>query len=178
MAQNWINFKKSIFTASGLFTSISKAKKRNTSRVKSLEEPFFPIKQRFRKDAAPSNINPCLRTAINNNKKLISTQQLKHKGYMSFTNTQTHRWGIWMPRFWLLASYRQLIKFLEDVVPLLGAHTDLSAPTSRWGRLRHSLQVITSHLRGSNRPASLPEVIFHFFTFSLCMLVSNDALLR
>lgn len=47
--------------------SISKAKKRNMSRVKSLEELFFPMKQRFRKDPAPLNINPCLRTAINNN---------------------------------------------------------------------------------------------------------------
>lgn len=101
MAQNGINFKKSIFTASGLFMSISKAKKKNMGRVKSPEELFFPIKQRFRKDAAPSNINPCLRTAINNDKKLISAQRLKHKGYMSFSNTQTaaDRWGIQIPRF-------------------------------------------------------------------------------
>lgn len=56
MAQNGINFKKSIFTASGLFMSISKSK--NMNRAKSLEDLFFSIKQRFRKDAAPSDINP------------------------------------------------------------------------------------------------------------------------
>lgn len=105
MAQNGINFKKSIFTASGLFMSISKAKKRNTSRVKSLEEPFFPIKQRFRKDTGP-----CLRTAINKNKKLISAQHLKHKGCMSFTNTQTaaDRWGIWILTLCLLQTTHKI----------------------------------------------------------------------
>lgn len=122
MAQNGINFKKSIFTASGLFMSISKAKKRNTSRVKSLEEPFFPVKQRFRKDAAPSNINPCLRTAINNNKKLISAQHLKHKGYMSFTNTQTHRWVSGCLDFDSLPLTDNSSSFLKMLCPFLG-HT-------------------------------------------------------
>ena len=179
MAQNGINFKKSIFTASGLFLSISKAKKRNMSRVKSLEELFFPIKQRFRKDTTPSNIIPCLRTAINNNKKLIGDQCLKHKGIMSFSNTQTaaDRQGVQIPRFWLFASYKQLIKFLgEDFVlqhscaPSSGTHW-LSALT--FG-VRQSQAHASSHRASSerNQSPSFPyTAISYFFTFSLCTLL-------
>lgn len=131
-----LTFKKSISTASGLFMSISKAKKRNISRVKSLEKLFFPIKQRFGKGTVPSNINPCLRTAINNNKKLVSAQLLKHEGYMSLTRKLQLIAGVSRSLgFWLFASYRQFIKFLDEYfvpqhscAPSSGTHW-MSTPT-------------------------------------------------
>lgn len=157
-----LTFKKSISTASGLFMSISKAKKRNISRVKSLEKLFFPIKQRFGKGTVPSNINPCLRTAINNNKKLVSAQLLKHEGYMSLTRKLQLIAGVSrslgfdsLPLTGNSSSFLMNILCHNTVVPLLLAHTECLPPHLEWGSLRHLLQVITSHLRGRNHPVSL-----------------------